>query len=113
MLVSNDANVRQATEEYERSKLELLFNGSRLEASKQVARARAFEGDPSRLKNAPNKSGTIKPVWSSCSPAITRSEALIDSGHQEWLKLDKSGARRTNRRRKVNRRFWFCTPNRL
>ena len=68
--VSNYADVRQPAEEYERAKLELLFNRSRLEASKQVACARAFEVDSRRLKNAPNKSGTIEPVWSSRAPAI-------------------------------------------
>ena len=82
MLVRNDADVRQATEEYERSKFELLFNRSGLEASKQVARARTFKVNPARLKNAPHKSGTIEPGWSSCAPAITRSQALIDGGHQ-------------------------------
>ena len=70
MLVSNDADVRQTTEEHERSKLELLFNGAGCEASKQVARARAFEVDSGRLKNTPHKSGTVEPVWSSRSPAI-------------------------------------------
>src|SRR5215216_2942040 len=113
MLVSDHAHVRQATEEHERSKLKLFFHRSGLEARKQIACARAFEVDPGRLKNAPNKSGTVKPVWSSRAPPVTRSQALIDCGHQQWLKLNESDARGTSRRRKVNRRFGFGFPGRL
>ena len=82
MLIGDDADVRQITEEHECSKLELLFNRSGFEANKQVARARAFEVDPGRLKDAPHKSGTVEPVWSSGAPAIARSQALIDGSHQ-------------------------------
>src|SRR5215216_125715 len=113
MLVSDHAHVCQTTEEYECSKLELVVYRSGLEASKQVACARAFEVDPGRLKDAPHKSGAVEAVWSSRAPAVARTKALIDGGHQQWLKLDESGARRTSRRRKVDRRFGFGFPGGL
>ena len=56
MLVSNDADVCQTTEEHERSKLELLFHRRRCETRKQVASAHSFEVDPGRLENTPDKS---------------------------------------------------------
>ena len=56
VLVGNDANVCQTTEEHEGSKLELLFNRWRCETCEQVTRAHSFEVDPGRLINTPHKS---------------------------------------------------------
>ena len=56
VLVSNDADVRQTTEEHERSKLELLFSRRGCETRKQVSRTHSLEVDPCRLENTPNKS---------------------------------------------------------
>jgi len=55
MLVSNNANVRQVTEEHERPKLKLVFNRRRLEARKQVASARSLEVDAGRVVDGPNE----------------------------------------------------------
>ena len=56
VLVGNDADVRQTTKEYKRSKLELLLDGRRLEARKQIASAHSFEVDPGRLEDGPHES---------------------------------------------------------
>ena len=82
VLIGNDADVRQATEEHERPKLELLLNRRRRETCKQVTRAHSFEVDSRRLENTPHKSRTVEPVWSRCSPSIWRSETLIDRCHE-------------------------------
>lgn len=55
VFVSNNADVCQTTEEYERSKLELLFDGRRCETDKQVTSTHSFKADPGRLENTPNK----------------------------------------------------------
>ena len=82
MLVGNDANVRQTTEEHKRSKLELLLNRRRSETRKQVTRTYSFEVDPGRLENTPNKARTIELVRSGGTPSIPRAETLIDRGHE-------------------------------
>jgi hypothetical protein len=55
MLVSNNADVCEATEEHERAKLELLLNRYGLEAQKQVASARSLEVYPARMKDGTYK----------------------------------------------------------
>ena len=56
ILVSNDADVSKATEEYERAEFELLFLDRRGEAREEMASAHSLKADPSRLKNTPDKS---------------------------------------------------------
>jgi len=56
VLVGNNADVGQTTEEYERSKLELLFYGRCRETDKQVTSTHSFKVYPGRLENTPNKS---------------------------------------------------------
>src|SRR5262249_37855527 len=87
MLVSDHANVCQATEEHECSKLELLTFRWCLEVSKEAASAFSFETDPARLEDAPNKTRTIEAVRSGCAPAIRRAQTLVNRSHQHRLIL--------------------------
>jgi len=95
MLVSDDADVREAIEEHERSEFELLVSSGRREAGKQRAGAAAFEVDSAGVEDAPHKTRTIEPVWSFSAPAITRAEPLVDRGEQRRLKVEKVYGRRT------------------
>jgi hypothetical protein len=55
VLVSNNADVCQTTEENKRSKLELFALRRRLKTCKQIASARSFEVDSACLEDAPDK----------------------------------------------------------
>src|SRR5215213_1028741 len=110
MLVSNNADVCQTTEEHERSKLELLIYRRGLKARKQVTGARSLEADASGLVNGPDKSRAIEAIWTSRAPAIRRAESLVDCRHQLRFIFKKPGARRRRRRRKVDSWLWFSFP---
>src|ERR1051326_6033831 len=103
MLISNHADVCQTTEEHERSELVLLAFRWRLEVSKEVTSALAFEVDSARLEDAPHKSGTIEAVWPGGAPAIRRAQPLVDRSHQHWLKLKKRGVRSRSEERRVGK----------
>src|SRR6185437_355278 len=113
MLVSNNADVCQVAEEHERPKLKLLFRGRRLEALEQGASTRSLEVDARRVIDGPHKSGAVVTVWTSCAPAIWRSQSLVNRGHQLRFKLEKAGARRRRGGRKVDCRLWFSFPGRF
>jgi len=63
VLVGNDADVCEAIEEHERSKLVLLFRCGRRETGKQRAGTAALEVDSGCVEDTPHESRTIETVW--------------------------------------------------
>ncbi len=113
MLVSNNADVCESVEEYERAKFVLLVRSNRREASKQRAGAAAFEVDAAGVEDTPHKSRTIETVWSFSAPAITRAEPLVDCREKCGLIAEKINARRTGRNVQIDQRLRFGFPNRF
>ena len=60
VFIGDDPNVREITEEYERSELILLTGSGRCKSAPQGPRTGALKVDAHRLESAPYKSRTIE-----------------------------------------------------
>src|SRR6185436_6273467 len=108
-LVSDDADVRQATEEYEVAEAKLVFFCRRSHCGPVGSRRAALKVNSDVIKGAPHQPGTIKGVRTGSVVAIGRTEMRFERGQQKSLELHLRRAR-IHRRRRL---FDFLTVNRI